>query len=436
MENISGSIDFSEIINVDEGDLEDTIKCKATIEDMSVRIINSRKISMKAVVNLNLFVESVYDEEIACNVLDSELQSKKEQLNYANMALNGNDLFRIKEEIELPRNKPDINRILWKAVELRNREVRLISDGFSIKGELSVFILYDSYMESGIMWYETAIPFSGKVDYPGIREEMISDITLELASKKLELKSNADGEDRVISIEAELAMDIRVYEECSMDYLVDLYSLKENVVPQCANTNYEKLLIKNNAKCRIVDKIKMKASESRMLQICGLEGEVHIDETKIVEDGILVEGALVVHIIYVTIEDNSPIASTEGKIPFSQVIEIMEASEQELVYTIRPNLEQLTATVLGSDEIEVRGFVNLDAFVLMRMETSFITGAIAEEEDVQQRSFPGMIGYIANSEEALWDIAKKYRTSVEKIQKINNLNSEKLHKGEKIIVMR
>lgn len=436
LENLSGMVDFQEILNMDEGDSDDNIKCQAMVEDMKVRVINSRKISIKAVINLFVAMENVYDEEIACGVSDEELKSKKERMDYASIALNGTDLFRIKEDFELPRNKPDVNRILWKDVELRGREIRLLSGGFSLKGELAVFLLYDTYEDGGIQWHETAIPFSGKIDYPGMSEDMISDIVLNLASNKVELKTNSDGEDRLISVEAELSMDIRVYEERNMDYLVDLYSLKENVVPLRTQARYEQLLVKNSAKCRVIDKVKMKASDSRILQICGVEGSAHIDDIQSVPEGILVEGALIVNIIYVTIDDNSPVAMVESAIPFSQTIEVMGAEGAEMVYTVRPNLEQLTATVLGNDEIEVRAIVNLDAMVLKQIAAEFITGTQVEEELPQVREFPGLIGYIANSEEALWDIAKKYRTSVEKIQKINNMNTENLRKGEKILVIR
>lgn len=436
VDNLMGTLPFQENLNVDQADAGDNVKCQAYVEDFTVRVINSRKISVKMVINVVIQMENVYDEEIACDVLDSEVKTLKSNMNYAGIALNGNDLFRVKEEFELPRNKPDVNRILWRDVELRSRQVRLLPDGFSIKGELSVFILYDTFEEGGFEWYETVIPFAGRIDYPGIEEEMISDIVLTLTGSNVELKTTEDGEDRQICVEAEINMDIRVYEEKSMCYLADLYSLKENLVPIRANAKYEQILIKNNAKCRIGDKVRMKSSDSRILQICGVEGDVHMDEVLTQEDGVLVEGAVSVVIIYVTSDDHNPVATIKSDIPFSQKIEV-NGADSNMVYTIRPNIEQLSATVLGNDEIEVRGFVNLDAMVLKQVETGFITGANVEDEDVSWLTdFPGIIGYIANSEEALWDIAKKYRTSVEKIKSINNINSEVLRKGEKILVMR
>lgn len=436
VDNLMGNLPFQENLNVDGADAGDNVKCQAYVEDFTVRVINSRKISIKMVINVALQMENVYDEEIACQAADPEVKTLTGSMNYACIALNGNDLFRVKEEFELPRNKPDINRILWRNAELRTRQVRLLQDGFSIKGELNVFILYETFSDESFEWYETVIPFSGKIDYTGIEEDMISDIVLSLTAGNVELKTTEDGEDRGLCVEAEINMDIRVYEEKNMEYLVDMYSLKENLVPVRTNAKYEQILVKNNAKCRLGDKIQMKSKDSRILQICGVEGTVHMDEVRTEEDGIVAEGAVTVNIMYVTSDDHNPIAMIKGDIPFSQKIEVNGVGA-DTVYTIRPNLEQLAATMLGNDEVEVRGFVNLDAMVLKQVEAGFITDAKVDGENMEWLTdFPGIIGYIAGGEENLWNIAKKYHTSVEKIRHINNMTSDTLRKGEKIIIMR
>jgi hypothetical protein len=436
LENLSGNIPFREILNVDGADPEDNIRCQAYVEDFNIRVINSRKISIKAVINVVVTIENIYDEEIAVDAQAEGVKCRKDSMNYACIALNGNDIFRVREEFELPKNKPDVNRILWKNVALRGRQIRLLEDGFSMKGELNVFILYDTYEDGILEWYETNITFSGKIDYPGIHEEMVSDIELTLAAGNLELKTNPDGEDRLLSLEAEIQMDIRVYEEKTMDYLADLYSVETNLLPVRKDAKYEQLLVKNSAKCRLTEKVQMKPADSRILQICGVEGTVHMDEVTQKDEGILAEGAVMVDIMYITADDRNPVAIIRSAIPFSQIIEVAGACP-DMEYTIRPNLEQLTATVLGNDEVEVRAFVNLDALVFNSVAAGFITDVTEDNSDMTWKTdFPGIIGYIAVSEEALWDIAKKFRTSVETIKTVNGVTADSMKKGEKILVTR
>lgn len=436
LENLTGEIPFNENLNLDEAEADDIIKCQAYIEDFTVRIVNSRKISIKAVVNVVITMESIYDEEIAGSVQDKGAQCLMQNISYSCIAYNGNDIFRVKEELELPKNKPDINRILWKDISLRSRQIRLLEGGFSVKGELCVFLLYDTYEEGMIEWYETVIPFSGKIDYTGIEEDMVSDIVMELASSSMDVKTNSDGEERQLGVEAVLNLDIRVYEEKNMNYLADLYSLERNTVPLKKNTEYEQILVKNSAKCRVTDKVKIKSSDNRILQICRIEGEVKLDDMNAVEDGIEVEGAVLIDVMYVAADDRVPVATLKSAIPFSQKIDVTGADEN-MLYTIRPNIEQLMATVLGNDEMEVRAFINLDTLVFRRVKAEFIMDVSEDDAGTSWiMDFPGIIGYIAGGDEAIWDIAKKYRTTVDMIKSVNNLNGDTLHKGDKILVTR
>ena len=45
-------------------------------------------------------------------------------------------------------------------------------------------------------------------------------------------------------------------------------------------------------------------------------------------------------------------------------------------------------------------------------------------------SFPGIIGYIASNEETLWDIAKHYKTTVEKIRSVNKISGDCVKRGD------
>ena len=49
----------------------DGISVKKELEDLSVGMINSRKLSVQALVSLNLYVEELYDEEAAVELAGS-----------------------------------------------------------------------------------------------------------------------------------------------------------------------------------------------------------------------------------------------------------------------------------------------------------------------------------------------------------------------------
>ena len=71
------------------------------------------------------------------------------------------------------------------------------------------------------------------------------------------------------------------------------------------------------------------------------------------------------------------------------------------------------------------------------METESVMECEVEEyEENEFLKFPSIIGYIATGEETLWDIAKKYRTTVERLKAINEVEADSLEEGKKLLVVR
>ena len=55
-------------------------------------------------------------------------------------------------------------------------------------------------------------------------------------------------------------------------------------------------------------------------------------------------------------------------------------------------------------------------------------------EEVEKR--PGIIGYIVKNGDDLWTLAKRYRTTMESICQINQLENEKLKVGERVLIFK
>ena len=212
--NISGLIPFDEIINMELTCAEDDPIVKWELEDLSAGLINSRKLSIKSIVSLNVAVEELYDEETGVMVEGPEdVQYISKRIEITDISVDKKDTFRVKDEIVLPTNKGNIISILFDAIRLNSMEVRLLEDKFTIKGDMPVFILYSSESEeSPIEYYETDISFGGTIDCNGCNENMVEDITFRILNKNIEIKPDMDGEERIIDLEVILEMMIKVYD--------------------------------------------------------------------------------------------------------------------------------------------------------------------------------------------------------------------------------
>lgn len=148
-----GTLPLGENLNLEGLENGDKVQLKWEIEDLTVHIINSRKLNIKALVTFTAYGEEITETELPIGVEDGDISQKKEEISVMGAAVHKKDTMRVKEDISLASNKPDIYQLLWNTVEIRGVDIRTEQDKIGVKGELFVFVLYREMM--------IIIPFSG-----------------------------------------------------------------------------------------------------------------------------------------------------------------------------------------------------------------------------------------------------------------------------------
>ena len=221
-----------------------------------------------------------------------------------------------------------------------------------------------------------------------------------------------------------------------MEILADVYTPLRRLEPITTQEVYESLVMKNFSKCRTNERIRMEPNRPRMLQICHSKGEVKIDETQITDRGIQIEGAVYVSILYITADDSLPFALMHGMVPFQHTIEV-EGINPDCRFSLQTELEQLSTMMIDSEELEVKASVNLGVLIVQVHNEECITDVEEHDLDLKKiQELPGIVGYIVQQGDSLWDIAKTYYTTPGRICELNGLESEEIKPGKRLIIMK
>lgn len=429
---------FSETIRLEEAEPGNTIDLKKEIENLNVQLINSRKFSVRAVISLEAAVCGLYDAQAGVELHGAEgLCEKKRAIRPLSLTVQTRDILRIKEDLALASNKPNMAEILWESVQLRGTDTRVQDGGLEIRGELFIFLLYAADDEKRTkQWLETTVPFKQTLAAAGASETDIPDVAVTLSEVSVEIKADSDGEPRVAALEAVLDLEIRLYQEENVEILDDLYSIGKELVPIRKEESYESLVVRNFARCKAAERLRLEPKKPRMLQICHSRGEVKIDDASVVPGGVKVEGAVEVSILYVTADDAVPFAVMEGAVPFKQVIEA-EGLGADCRFTLRAWTEQLGAAMIDSEEIEIKAGIDLHVLAVERHREAFLAEVEEKEPDLEKlQEMPSMTGYLVQPGDSLWEIAKEWRTTEERIRQMNHLEGETIEPGTRIILVK
>lgn len=436
--SLRGAIPFEELMNVEGLVAEDDARLSYELEDLTITLINSRKISIRAVLTLIVEAEHTQEEEAGVEITaDPDAQYMTSRLVFTPIAHKRKDICRIKDELELSGNKPDITEVLWDSAQLRSVEIRPMDGKLGLRGEIFLFVLYKAADENNsIQWTEYSVPVDCSIECPGCSEDMIPYVRLSLSGNEIEVRADYDGEQRVFGIEYVIDMDISLYEEQQADIIYDVYSAVKNLEPSVRRVPYEQLLVHNSCKCRAADRMKLMTQQPRVLQICNSSGSVRIDNVQAAEDGLNVEGAVYVELLYAALDDKEPMQMISGIVPFTHKIEAV-GIDTDCIWHLECGLEQLGAVMINSEEIELKAVLSLDALVMRQLETEIITDITAKPYDMEQiQELPGIVGYVVKPGDTLWKIAKKFYSTVDSIKFINELKDDKILPGDKLVLMK
>ena len=252
-------------------------------------------------------------------------------------------------------------------------------------------------------------------------DALIPLIEASVMHQSLEAKPDVDGEERILVSDVVLELDMKFFREEEYDLITDVYTPIRECVPEGKNEVLERLLVRNFSRCRISDRIQVKETQGKVLQLCHSQGKVKIDKTRIVENGVQADGVVMLKILYIIGNDDMPFYSMEAMIPFSHMVEA-RGIRQDSCYQLKAKLEQLSAAMADGNEIEIRATVGLELLAVAR-EPVFIIEKVEEKPlDMKKlQAMPGILVYMVKPGDELWDIARKYHTSIQEIRTINAL---------------
>ncbi len=480
-QTMAGHIPFEEPVNIPGLEEKDYLGVSWDLEDLTASMINSRKVSIKAIVTLVIRVETLYDAEAAVDVIESGTASREEnnwntgdmdggswgmgytgeshnieretpslpsgeetggmeilrrQADVAVIAVRRKDTYRIKEDISLSGSKPSIEQILWSEIRLRGTTTKPLDGRIHIEGEVMIFAIYTGEGENTpVQWLEESIPFTGEVELPESVEGMVPSIAVRLVHKELEAKPDYDGEMRDLELDAVLELDMKLYEEQQIELLGDFYSNSRELELESGEVYFDRLLSKNTGKCRIAEKVDLKSGD-RILQICHNDGTVKIDDVEIKEDSLQIDGVLEVSLLYLTSDDSEPVRAETEMVPFHYEAETPGITSDS-VYQLNTGLEQMTAVMTGGDTVEIKGVISLDILVLQPVKEPVILGVKEAPLDLEKlQELPGITGYIVQPGDCLWDIAKRFHTTRKQVIDANGLTGEQVRPGDRLILVK
>lgn len=433
---LEGKLPFEEKINLQGVTSQDVVTVDGVIEDITAGMINSRKLNLQTLVTMTAKVEELYDEEVPVEIRGEEqVEYRRCPMNLAQITICKNDIFRLKEEVTLPSNYPNIFQILWNDISLGDVEFKVQEEKLNISGDVHLFVLYEGEGEDRpCRCFETTLPFGGTLDCHGCREGMLPDIKHRIGQQEISVRPDFDGEERTIGLEMVLEIGMKIYEEERLDIITDIYGVSKEVDAMTQKSNLRRLLSRVTGKTKVTDRVRV--TGGTVLQLLHSEGQVFLEQKMPVDNGILLQGSIQLKIMYITGEDEAPYGCTQAMIPYKYVLEVPDMAPEDMG-EVRAEVEQLQVTMLDGEEMDVKAVLRFSTVVFKQIPMEIIQQvSVADLDTAKMSKLPGMAVYVVKSGDNLWNIGKRYYMPVDTLRELNDLESDELKVGQKLLVVK
>ena len=427
LRSINSSLDFSKTIEIKDIKPEMQLKDICEIKSVEAKILNGRKISLKANVEIKLSAYANENIDIIKDVEEiTDMQRLDKTYNVNSLIGSGSTKAYAKETISID-EADNLSEIIKTKINIVNKDIKISYNKVLAKADADVKIVY--LTEDNRISIATArIPIMGFIDIPNVKEENICDISYEL--KNISVKPN-NIEEHSIYVEAEIEIATAVYETKTLNIIQDLYSpsseLEYNLKPITIMQNQECL----KETCNIRNQEKISAIGKN--RIYDVEVKPTIISTQAVNGRIMYEGEVSLVFLYET-KENSGINSTTLVEPFSFNIANQLVNSKTKVDTTIDVVTQ-DFIVMPDESIDIKIDLEFSANIYNTEEINIINEINKSDNRYKERY--SIVIYYTKEGDTLWNIAKKFGSTVDEIVRTNKIeNPDVIIPGEQLFIPR
>ena len=423
--SINTSLDFTQVIDIEEARENMTFDDDILIKSIECKVLNGRKVSIK--VNMNISVKLYSNENIEIiseieNNPDMQLLNNKFEVN--SMLGRGSTKVYAKENISID-NIDEVAEIMKMDLNIANKDIKISYNKVLAKADLSVKIMYLTE-DNRINVAQSQIPVMGFVDIANVSEENICDTRYSI--KNVVVKPN-NNETHGIYIEAQIELTCSAYEKREINIIQDLYSPEKEVKFKQKEINA--MTGKENIKDMTQINEQVQIAEIIGHRLYDVEVIPRIASENILNDKIVYEGNVELKFMFES-EVSAMIEVKTIELPFNLNAEARGIDKKSNI-TTNVNVSSQDFIIGQNGNIDCR--INLEFDISVSKSTTInIIDDLNIEECTNEKNY-SMVIYFVKQGDTLWEIAKKFKSTVEDIVEVNGIeDANKIKIGQQLFI--
>lgn len=418
------------IVNLEKNNIKnkEDVVIKSKLKNIIYSLPNERKVAIKNEVCFNIEIEESVNVDIIKDFpSDNDIEYNKCKNWFNNIKEKKRTIIASSDDVMIKKESPAIYEILKVKAKIKDTEYKESYNKLMLKGIIEISMVYIGE-DKKICSEKVELPFSSMIELENISEK--SKFNIDYIIRDLNIRLNPDIDQRTLNVDYKIENNVSLYEKEEIEYIDDFYSRSRDL-------DYEVKDISISADEFDVSKeININETISDIIPEGGRIVEYSLDTNGILpvleNDSIKVNGIAKLNILIQNKENNE----LENKTIDIMVNQDFLLEDSWKNSNIHIKIDDVTINVIQNGMgIDIKIIIT----VKINVENVLNISSIEEIKDapINLKNISSINIYIVKPGDSIWKIAKKYKTSMENIIKINKLEDPNMIDiGQKILIIR
>ena len=394
--------------------------CTAKCDYVNCRAVSKRRIDIHGTISLHFRVFCRAEKSVISSACGEQVQLKRKGIDISSTAAVASKCFQLSEVKDVGNGNDGIGKVICVQGSPIVTETKIIRGKILIKGELSVRVVYCSdSSDNQCVQLLSSIPFNEIAEAAEFNDSCIAQTYVTVSRLTAEPKTDNDGEYRYMNINADLCAAVTAYESASLSIITDAYSTKTEIEAGYDTADFTRISQCFNDSCVCRQSLDLKSSEPKSIFTCiASEPEYKCSFS---QGRMNIKGKIPLCII-ATDKDGVP-AACEREAEFEYQRTVENAVKNSVC------MPQISVTgyscLLSSDgTAEFKAELFISAIIFESTKEKYLSSLNVTDGCRQKEQKPSLTVYFCSGKESLWDIARKYNSTVEEIMEENELSAD------------
>lgn len=408
---------------------DSSVSVRINTDYANCRAVNPRRVDVRAMLTFVFKAMKKHNEQVLCRADGAGIQTLNESCCFASLTGVCEKTFSMSEVIEIGSEKLPVFQIINISATAAANEVKIISNKALIKGELTIKIYYLSEENNSVESIEHSMPISQIIEIDGINEKNLSGIRLSISSCDGVPKADSSGEVRLIDFNAVISAFMAVFEETDVNLITDAYSTEYELKTACKNI--ESLKFNDSVNTSFTNKVVLESigvSVSSVIAAWCSDIKYNFSSK---DNTCSINGTYQATVIYRDSENQ--IGIIQKPVDFNYSHKLKEKAER-IVCHGSVAISGCSCAVTGDSRLELKTEMLVSAIILSSCNRKYLSSIEVLNENAKKDKSCALTVYFCDNGEKIWNIAKRYNTTVDAIMAENELKTDFAESGGMLLI--